>query len=90
MADDQGGNIQQRVFDLFPQYPQSITLYTLIQSLPFFDRASIVNAVNRLIRRRSVERVQGALAVYRRRKGSSRPVDMRGHHGNSGRPRAHQ
>jgi len=85
------GNIQQRVFDLFPPYPQSVTLYTLLGELPFFDKSSVYRAIKELKRKKQIEaEPMTRRAVYRRRKKAHRPVDMRGHHGKSGRPRADQ
>lgn len=87
---EEPGNIQQRVFDLFPPYPQSITLYSLLSALPF-EKRSIYRAIEELKRKKKIEaEPMTRRAVYRRRQKAHRPVDMRGHHGKSGRPRAGQ
>ncbi len=86
---EDSGNIQQRVFDLFPPYPRPITLYTILSSLPF-EKRSITRAIEELKKKKRIEaEPYTRRGVYRRRVKANRPIDMRGHHGNSGR-RAHQ
>ncbi|HKU78612.1 MAG TPA: hypothetical protein VJQ42_02120 [Rhodanobacteraceae bacterium] len=91
---DERKNVMQRVWDAFPEYPGIITFDGLHALLPNLSRATIVAAVKRLTGQprayavRYVELVRPSNgAVYRRVKGASRPIDMRGHHGNGGRPR---
>ena len=89
---DVGGsaNLEQRVYDLFPPFPQSITVFTLIDRLNGFARMSVIEAVRRLKNRGIIENAPGTTQrIYRLAKAARRPVDMRGHHGNGGR-RANQ
>lgn len=85
-----GDNIQQRVFDAFPDWPGLITLESVCAALPFFDQTSVRNAVNNLRRCGIVEKDQRGSGSYRLRKNARRPVDMRGHHSKGGPKRAHQ
>lgn len=86
---EDAGNIQQRVFDAFPALPGMTTIDALATALPF-ARWSIIKALERLSALDIVELApRNVCCVYRLVKGARRPIDMRGHHGNSGRrPRA--
>lgn len=77
-------NIQQRIFDAFPPYPETVTLFTLRRLLPCFTALTVKKSVYQLVKRQCVEKAAG-MAVYRLTKGARRPVDLRGQHGNSGR-----
>ena len=82
------GNIEQRVFDAFPPYPHTVTIYSLAAALPEVARVSVYEAVRRLKEARVVEQYPpAAKTVYRLCKNARRPHDMRGHHGKSGRKR---
>lgn len=78
-------NIQQRVWDAFPAYPGTTTMAALRQQLSWWPTDTIRRAVRSLKRLKCVE--NATFGVYRRVKNARRPVDMRGHHGNSGRKR---
>lgn len=89
LNEDEGSNTQQRLYDAFPAFPGIVTLHTLVATLPI-TRDSIIEALYRLRRRGFIEIApRNVCCVYRRVNGARRPIDMRGHHGNSGRrPRA--
>ena len=81
-------NIQQKVYDAFPAFPRYTTIHALWDKFPNIDVNSVKNAIWRLIAKGMVERDnERRFNFYRLRKGAKRPIDMRGHHGNSGRKR---
>lgn len=83
-------NFQQRIFAAFPPYPQFITIFSLRDKFREYDEEGVREAVRRLIRLKKVEKVIVAKAhLYRLVKGARRPVDMRGHHPNTGRKPKH-
>lgn len=70
--------IQQRVFDAFPEPPESITIGRLYLALPYLDCRSIQYALVVLKRSTRVEKVVGRAYTYRRVENASRPGDARG------------
>ncbi len=78
--------IQEKVFEAFPAFPHYTTIHSLFDSLPQIHITSIENAVWRLVRLGKVERDnERKTNIYRLVRGATRPIDMRGHHGKSGR-----
>ena len=79
-------NIQQKVFDAFPAFPRYITIHGLFDSFPNVEIESIETAVRRLVAMGKVEKDRSKRThLYRLCRGATRPIDMRGHHGKSGR-----
>lgn len=75
-------NIQQRVFDFFPEYPGTVTLRVLYRELPLLSE-SIREAVRRLKDAGLVEMIPGRGRAYRRTPGAIPPKDRR--YGNANR-----
>ncbi len=77
-------NIQQRVFDAFPPFPQYLTIYAVFAAVNV-DARSVIEAMKRLMAMKRVEKVKvGKEHLYRRCKGARRPPECRGGY----RPRA--
>lgn len=70
------GNIQQKVFDAIPNFPELISLDCICAVIPC-DRMSIRAALRRLRTLRKVEFVRDGEASYRRREDATRPEDGR-------------
>jgi hypothetical protein len=73
----EGGNIQQRVFDAFPPYPQGVTVFELYKALPAFHQRSVQSALFRLHELGKVEAVPGTRFHYRIKRNATRPADGR-------------
>lgn len=86
----EAGNIQQRIYDAFPPFPEFVTILSLFKRFPYLESESIEKALFRLIQLGIVEKDKRTRQhLYRLRKNAKRPIDMRGRHGKSGRPHAH-
>lgn len=73
---NKGPNIQQRVFDALPAYPQGMTIFELYRAVPLL-KESIQEALWRLRERKAIERVPDCRFCYRRVLDAKRPCDGR-------------
>lgn len=71
-------NIEQRIFDAFPPFPQLTAVHALEIAFPHLDRRSIYHALRRLREAGCIERGE-ARGIWRRVKGATMPIDRRGH-----------